>query len=64
MCDLRLTPATILAALALGHAAPIRTTCPDAPARWTCLECLAEALHDAADLVEGMAERITPPPAP
>jgi len=35
----------------------------------TCLDCLAEAVHDAADLIEGAARRpaespyITPPPA-
>jgi hypothetical protein len=61
MCGGHIEPAAILAALTLGgigaQGEPPPATCaPDLPST-CCLVCLAESLHDAADQLEGMAER-------
>lgn len=69
MCKLRLKPTVVLAAVVFGDAASGWRACPDRSDARACLDCLSEGLHDAADLIEGLAQRraavpITPPPGP
>lgn len=64
MCGGRIAPAALLAALAVGGlampaigAAACAPTSADGAARPACLACLADSLHDAADMIEGLIER-------
>lgn len=62
MCTGRIPPAAILAVLAVGGLAmPTLAAAPRASGR-VCLGCLAESLHDAADMIEGWIERDDPEP--
>lgn len=62
MCIGKVSPAAVLAALAMGglglpHIDHSLTGGRGAPSRRSCLICLADSLQDAADLLEGLAER-------
>lgn len=63
MCGGRIEPAAILAALTLGGIGATSErpppSCGTGQPGKCCLICLAESLHDAADQLEGMAERAT-----
>lgn len=68
MCTGRIPPAAILAALAVGGVAMPTAPSPTGLSRRACLACLADSLHDAADMIEGLIERdpdalTTEPPA-
>lgn len=62
MCKKRLTPVAVLTALGVRSGEGLGCR-PDLD-RPICLDCLAEGLHDAADVIEGMAERIMRQPSP